>query len=193
MEAIERLFGLDNPFILVILFLVAIKFVIELVSYFWELGKKKYKEQFDSENEKAEESENIKELQSEVEHIKEIQAHDRERTFQIQKELIAGQNKLNDSIAPLLVEHKQVMESLTYLSNASKETLASKINEKYKEYMSKGYVPEDEFGEFVNLHDAYKKLGGNHYGDIKFNRCMKLDKKRDNEYGDIEEESKHEQ
>lgn len=188
MEAIEHFIGLDSPFITVILFFVACKFVIELIQYFWELGKKHYQEQVNTETEKKSESESIEELKEEVKHIKENRVHDREQSLQIQKQLVDGQNKLNEALTPMLIEHKQVMKTLDCLSDASRETLANKINEKYKEYMDKGYIPADEFDEFVNLHDAYKGLGGNHSGDMKFNRCMKLPTQCDNEYDKKDEE-----
>ena len=55
---------------------------------------------------------------------------------------------------------------------ASREALAERINSKYKEYFNSGGIPEDEVDEFVNLHTAYKGVGGNHSSDIKFNYCM---------------------
>lgn len=55
---------------------------------------------------------------------------------------------------------------------ASREALAERINSKYKEYFNKGGIPEDEVDEFVNLHTAYKGVGGNHSSDIKFHYCM---------------------
>lgn len=55
---------------------------------------------------------------------------------------------------------------------ATRVTLADKINSKYKEYLDKDGIPEDEVDEFMALHDAYKGVGGNHSSDIKFNYCM---------------------
>lgn len=55
---------------------------------------------------------------------------------------------------------------------ASREALAERINSKYKEYLKNNGIPEDEVDEFVNLHTAYKGVGGNHSSDIKFNYCM---------------------
>lgn len=76
---------------------------------------------------------------------------------------------------------KQNMDSIegmkgdvTCLKVALVELLKSKINEKYKYYISMGGIPEDELDEFICLHDAYNGLGGNHTGDEKFNRAMKL-------------------
>ena len=39
-------------------------------------------------------------------------------------------------------------------------------------YLSNNGIPEDEVEEFINLHFCYKKCGGNHLGDAKFNYCM---------------------
>lgn len=54
----------------------------------------------------------------------------------------------------------------------TKESLADKINQKYKHYIAINGIPEDEVDEFVSLHQAYNGVGGNHHGDAKFNYCM---------------------
>jgi hypothetical protein len=74
------------------------------------------------------------------------------------------QRELKDSIA---VRDAQI-EALVV---ANKEMLAEEINKKYKYYISIGGIPEDEYDEFVSLHDAYNGVGGNHHGDAKFNYC----------------------
>lgn len=58
------------------------------------------------------------------------------------------------------------------LMEAQREALADRINQKYKYYISVKGIPEDEVDEFTNLHIAYKRLGGNHSGDAKYNYCM---------------------
>lgn len=66
-------------------------------------------------------------------------------------------------------------EDSTLLDNlmaAQREILADKINEKYKYYISIKGIPEDEVDEFTNLHTAYKGVGGNHSGDVKFEYCI---------------------
>ena len=85
--------------------------------------------------------------------------NDRKRSLEIQ-------NELKDSIAARDVQ----IESLVV---ANKEMLAEKINEKYKYYISINGIPEDEYDEFVNMHKAYKGVGGNHHGDAKFEYCIK--------------------
>ena len=84
--------------------------------------------------------------------------HDRQQSLEIQKEL-------KDSIASRDTQINALMD-------ANKETLASKINEKYKHYISIGGIPEDEYDEFVGLHSAYKGVGGNSHGDAKFEYCI---------------------
>ena len=84
--------------------------------------------------------------------------NDRKQSLEIQKEL-------KDSIASRDVQINALMD-------ANKETLAAKINEKYKYYISIGGIPEDEYDEFVGLHRAYKGVGGNSHGDAKFEYCM---------------------
>ena len=76
-----------------------------------------------------------------------------------------GFKELKDSI----VARDTQIDSLV---NAFKEMLAEKINEKYKYYISIKGIPEDEYEEFVSLHDAYNEVGGNHHGDAKFQYCM---------------------
>ena len=63
-------------------------------------------------------------------------------------------------------------EQLNDIVWSQKESLADRINQKYKYYLSIKGIPEDEVDEFVSLHSAYKKIGGNHHGDAKFNYCM---------------------
>lgn len=84
--------------------------------------------------------------------------NDRKQSLEIQKEL-------KDSIMARDIQ-------ISSLVNANKEMLAEKINEKYKYYISINGVPEDEYEEFVSLHNAYNKVGGNHHGDAKFQYCM---------------------
>ncbi len=84
--------------------------------------------------------------------------NDRKQSLEIQKEL-------KDSIASRDTQ-------INALIDANKETLAAKINEKYKYYISIGGIPEDEYDEFVGLHKAYKGVGGNSHGDAKFEYCI---------------------
>lgn len=65
-----------------------------------------------------------------------------------------------------------MQDNISKIMAASRESLAYKINERYKRYFALGYIPEDEYEEFIHLHDAYKGVNGNHSGDQKFNRCI---------------------
>ena len=102
--------------------------------------------------------EDRKALHDEMSKFTENRIHDRKQSLQIQKEL-------NESI---YCRDAQI-EALVI---ANKEMLAEKINEKYKYYISIKGIPEDEYDEFVSLHNAYNGVGGNHHGDAKFEYCI---------------------
>lgn len=102
--------------------------------------------------------EDRKALHEEMKVYSDNRINDRKQSLEIQKEL-------KDSIASRDTQINALMD-------ANKETLASKINEKYKHYISIGGIPEDEYDEFVGLHSAYKGVGGNSHGDAKFEYCM---------------------
>lgn len=64
-------------------------------------------------------------------------------------------------------------ENIVKLCAANRVILSDRINQKYKVYLNKGYIPEDEYEEFVTLHKVYNEIGGNHTGDEKFRKCIK--------------------
>lgn len=99
-----------------------------------------------------------KALHDEMTRYADNRIEDRKQSLEIQKEL-------KDSISARDVQ----IEALLL---ANKEILAEKINEKYKYYISIDGIPEDEYDEFVNMHDAYNGVGGNHHGDAKFEYCI---------------------
>lgn len=107
----------------------------------------------------------MKETQIAIQQYSENRVHDREQSFEIQKELTENITKLTESNA---VRDKQI-ENILW---SQKESLADRINQKYKHYLSINGIPEDEVDEFISLHSAYKAVGGNHHGDAKFNYCM---------------------
>lgn len=82
-------------------------------------------------------------------------------------------NDIYTRIDVLQANLDEVSECNKNIAEASREELADKINLKYKNYFKLGYIPYDEYDEFVNLHRAYKLVGGNHSGDAKFERCCK--------------------
>ena len=71
-------------------------------------------------------------------------------------------------------DNVELKESIKLLQIASKEILLNMLNDRYQRYMTLGYIPEDEVEEFVQMHDAYKGLGGNHTGDYKYEKAIAL-------------------
>ena len=69
-------------------------------------------------------------------------------------------------------DRKQSLEIQKELTDAQNKMLAEKINENDKYYISIKGIPEDEYDEFVSLHNAYNGVGGNHHGDAKFQYCI---------------------
>ena len=107
----------------------------------------------------------VESTQNAIKQFTENRIHDREQSFSIQRELTDSINKIADGND---ARDKQMESIIT----SQKESLANTINQKYKHYLAIDGIPEDEVDEFVNLHAAYKLLGGNHNGDAKFNYCM---------------------
>lgn len=99
-----------------------------------------------------------KALHDEMTRFTENRVSDRKQSLEIQKELKNSISARDDQISSLIT--------------ANKEMLAEKINEKYKYYISIKGIPEDEYDEFVSLHNAYNGVGGNHHGDAKFQYCI---------------------
>ena len=99
-----------------------------------------------------------KALHDEMTKYSENRIADRQQSLAIQKEL-----KDSDATRDVQIEA---------LITANKEMLAEKINEKYKYYISIKGIPEDEYDEFVSLHQAYNGVGGNHHGDAKYQYCI---------------------
>ena len=99
-----------------------------------------------------------KALHEEMTRYSDNRINDRKQSLEIQKEL-------KDSISIRDVQ-------IGALVAANKEMLAEKINEKYKYYISIKGIPEDEYDEFVSMHEAYNGVGGNHHGDAKFQYCI---------------------
>lgn len=94
----------------------------------------------------------INNLESDVSQYANNRVHDREQSLQIQNTLL---------------------ESIECIKVANRVSLGDRINQKYKYYTKIQGIPEDEFDEFVNLHDAYNQVGGNHGGDQKFEKAIK--------------------
>ena len=99
-----------------------------------------------------------KALHDEMTKFADNRVNDRKQSLEVQKEL-------KDSISIMDTRFDSVVV-------AQKEILAGKINEKYKHYIDIGGIPEDEYDEFVALHNAYNGVGGNHHGDAKYQYCI---------------------
>lgn len=111
-------------------------------------------------------------LKDEIKQFKDNRIHDREQSLEIQKQITVSMTKLTDAINRIEEFNATKEGQLNNLIIAQKEILAEKINEKYKYYLSIDGIPEDEYDEFVSLHEAYKGTGGNHHGDAKFEYCI---------------------
>lgn len=108
----------------------------------------------------------IEETQSDIKHFAENRMHDREQSVQIQK-------GLTQSIQAIVDSNASRDDQIDALMAAQRESLADRINQKYKYYISVKGIPEDEVEEFTNLHLAYKGVGGNHSGDAKYDYCIR--------------------
>lgn len=102
--------------------------------------------------------EDRKALHEEMTRFADNRVSDRNQSLEIQKELKDSISSRDGQINSIVI--------------AQKEMLAEKINEKYKHYISINGIPEDEYDEFVALHNAYKGVGGNHHGDAKYQYCI---------------------
>ena len=138
-----------------------------------ELWTKREQEREDIKKATIDNAEVIKALQQKNEEFCYNRIHDREQSFEIQKKLTESMEKLADAIGRIEEFNSVKERQLDNLIESQKEILAEKINEKYKYYLSIDGIPEDEYDEFVSLHEAYKSTGGNHHGDAKFNYCIK--------------------
>ena len=65
------------------------------------------------------------------------------------------------------------MEDMDAQKEALKMMLCNELDKRYRRYIELGYVPAGEFDEYVDMHNAYKGVGGNHTGDAKFDYVMK--------------------
>ncbi|MEY8338492.1 hypothetical protein AALB16_10800 [Lachnospiraceae bacterium 62-35] len=92
---------------------------------------------------------------------------------QTSQSLTELQKELRDSIKDINENGLERDKRIEALALGNKEVLANIINERYQKYLRLEGIPADEIDEFTNIHDAYKSLGGNHNGDIKYAYVMK--------------------
>lgn len=124
-----------------------------------------------------------------VREVKEL-FNDLTKSFGIERKSDIEKKELKDSITNLAtkienldnkvdIRFDKMQKDLDNVTKATREELGDKINLKYKRYFEIGYIPADEFDEFVSLHDAYKTVGGNHTGDAKYKKCIESLKVQD--------------
>ena len=124
----------------------------------------------------------INDVYNDVKSIKDI----RETQVESIKKSIDGDKTLQDQITGMNNCLDKIMNTLDEINNgmtkqhisqqaqstALKVILASELDKKYRYYLEIGYIPDKEFDEYVDMHDSYKGLGGNHHGDEKFEYIM---------------------
>lgn len=106
--------------------------------------------------------ESISQTQSEIKQFAESRIHDREQSFQIQKEL-------TDAIKTVTDGERDRDEQIEALMCGNKELLGAEIDKRYREYVALDGIPETDVDEFDDIFAAYKKLNGNHRRDTKYN------------------------
>lgn len=107
----------------------------------------------------------MNEVRNDIKTFTDNRKHDREQSFQIQKELTDSMRIISDTDTARAAQ-------IVSLMNALKELLAGEIDNRYKRYLNLEGIPEDEYDEFVSLHQAYKGVNGNHHGDQKYEYCI---------------------
>lgn len=159
MNEVKELFNVDLQTIVVsiIIILVSVKYIITLIEWFLQKGGVEFKK-------KREQTENNELLLDIAQRVSKIEEESQNTANELQKIATKTEGMLNI----VNIMDKKV-ESATV---AAREALASKINERYKGYIEMAGIPEDEVDEFVELHKAYKGVGGNHSGDAKFEYCI---------------------
>lgn len=68
---------------------------------------------------------------------------------------------------------KNIETNINFIGEGIKTVLADNLNRKCRFYLDNGFIPEDEFDEFVKEHEAYNKLHGNSTIDAKYNKTIK--------------------
>lgn len=96
----------------------------------------------------------IEKLNNQMKEYSDNRIHDREQSFEIQREL------KNDS--------KSRDMQIEALMAGSMELLGDKIDQRFSRYVELGGIPENEVEEFAGIYNAYKGLGGNHKREEKY-------------------------
>lgn len=67
---------------------------------------------------------------------------------------------------------KNIETNVNFIGEGIKTVLADNLNRKCRFYLDNGFIPEDEFDEFIKEHEAYNKLHGNSTIDAKYNKTI---------------------
>lgn len=104
----------------------------------------------------------ISDMQNQITLFSENRVHDRQQSFEIQKEL-------NDSIKSIADGSRKRAQQIDAVMIGNRELLGAEIDRRFDKYIELKGIPSDEYDEFVSLHDAYKGCKGNHNRDVKYN------------------------
>ncbi len=114
------------------------------------------------------ESQEICQLRHDVDEIKENRVHDREQSFQIQKDLIDSQHVISESLDKLKEQLNNMQETTDMRFAQSEEKnnkrdraqLKDKIGQSYRYYHEKGQINDMEFEALEDLIEAYELADG---------------------------------
>lgn len=114
------------------------------------------------------ESEELKQLRHDVNEIKENRIHDREQSFQIQKELVESQRIISGSLDKLKEQlvnmqeatDKRFVQSEEKNNKRVRAELKDKISQSYRYYHEKGQINDMEFEALEDLIEAYELADG---------------------------------
>ena len=101
------------------------------------------------------------EVRNDIKTFTDNRIHDREQSFEIQKQL-------TDSIQTVVDNNKIRDAQINALMCGSKELLGNTIDEHYEKYINLGGIPQNEVAEFDSIYDAYTGLNGNHGRKTKY-------------------------
>lgn len=90
----------------------------------------------------------------------------------MQKQLANAQLQLTDAVTTLTHLSSDREKKIEALMCACRNLLASDLNTRYQRYLALGYVPADEYDEFVSEYQAYRSCMGNSTIESKFNYIM---------------------
>ena len=105
-------------------------------------------------------------VQAETEKYLEYRVHDREQSFEKQKDLMNGQQQTMEAV-------KKVDAMLGLLQQGMIEQLGDQIIRRCKEYTQLQGIPENELDDFQRSMDVYTAIGGNHGLQKRFEKVVK--------------------